>query len=112
MNDIKLFTKNEKELKNQIQAVRIYSQDKGIKFGMGKCAMLLTRHEKRNMTDRIGLLNQQINRMLSEKKTYKYLGTLEVDSIKQAEIKENIHKRLSQENKKVIQNQTIYQKSQ
>ena len=40
MDDIKLFAKNEKELETLIHAVRIYSQDIGMEFGMEKCAIL------------------------------------------------------------------------
>ena len=40
-DDIKLFTKNEKEQETLIHAVRIYSQDKGMEFGIEKCAMLV-----------------------------------------------------------------------
>ena len=32
--DIRLFAKNEKELETQIRAVRIYSQDIGMGFGI------------------------------------------------------------------------------
>ena len=41
MDDIKLFAKNEKESETLIQAVRIYSQDIGMEFGIEKCAMLI-----------------------------------------------------------------------
>ena len=41
MDDIKLFEKNEKELENLIHAVRIYSQDIGMEFGIQKCSMNL-----------------------------------------------------------------------
>ena len=34
MDDIKLFTKYEKELENLIQTIRIFSQDIGIEFGI------------------------------------------------------------------------------
>ena len=40
MDDIKLSAKNEKELETLIHAVRIYSQDTGMGFGIGKCGML------------------------------------------------------------------------
>ena len=40
MDDIKLFVKNEKELEILIQAVRIYNQDRGVDFGVEKCAVL------------------------------------------------------------------------
>ena len=42
MDNIKLFAKNEKELKTLIQTVRIYSQDIGMEFSIEKCAMLGT----------------------------------------------------------------------
>ena len=38
MDDIKLFTKNEKELETLIHAVRIQSQDIGMEFGIEKCS--------------------------------------------------------------------------
>ena len=51
MDDIKLFAKNEKELETLIHAVRIYSQDIGMEFGIEKCAMLVMKSGKRHMTD-------------------------------------------------------------
>ena len=46
MDDIKLFAKNEKELETLIDAVRIYSQDIGMEFGIEKCAMLTMKSGK------------------------------------------------------------------
>ena len=52
MDDIKLFVKNEEEeLETLIHAVRIYSQDIGMEFGLEKCAMLVMKSGKRHMTD-------------------------------------------------------------
>ena len=59
MVDIKLFTKNEKELEILIQPIRIYSQDIGMEFGLEKCAMLIMRNGKRQMTEGIELPNQE-----------------------------------------------------
>ena len=39
MNDIRIFTKNEKELKSLIERMEIYNQNIGMKFGIEKCAM-------------------------------------------------------------------------
>ena len=88
MNDIKLFAKNEKELKTLIHAVRIYSQD--MEFGIEKCAMLVMKSSKRHLTDRMELPNQDKIRTLGKKETYKYLGILEADTIIQVEMKEKI----------------------
>ena len=41
MDDIKLFAKNEKELKTLIHTVRIYSQDIGMEFSIEKCVLLV-----------------------------------------------------------------------
>ena len=38
MDNIKLFAKLEKELETLIQTIKIYSQDIGMEFCIGKCA--------------------------------------------------------------------------
>ena len=89
MNDIKRFAKKEKkELETLIQAVRIYTEDLGIKFGIEKCTTLIMGSRKRHITKEIELLNQEEIRMHWKKKTYKYLGILEADTSKQVETKE------------------------
>ena len=98
MDDIKLFAKNEKELETLIH-VRIYSQDIEMEFGIEKCAMLVMKSGKWHMTG-VELPNQ-------EKETYKYLGILEADNIKQVEMKENIEKRVSQKNQKTTRDKTV-----
>ena len=97
MDDIKLLAKNEKELETLIHTIRIYSQDIGMEFGIEKCALLVMKSGKRHLTDGIELPNQDNIRTLAENETYKYLGILEADTIKQVEMKEN-SKRISQEN--------------
>ena len=81
MDDITLFAKNEKELETIIQAVRIYSDDIGMEYGIEKCAMLIMKSWKRQMTEEIELPNQEKIKRFGEKKTYKYLGILEADTI-------------------------------
>ena len=80
MDDIKLFAKNEKELETRIHAVRIYSQNIGMEFGIEKCAMLAMKSGKRRMTDGMEQPNHDKIRTLGE--TYKYLGILETDTNK------------------------------
>ena len=45
-DDIKLFAKYEKKLETLIHAIRIYSQDIGMEFGIEKCAMLVMKSGK------------------------------------------------------------------
>ena len=92
MNEIKLFAKNEKELEILKHAVKIYSQDIGMEFDIEKCAMLVMKSGKRYLTDGMELPNQDKIRTLGENDTYKYLGILEPDTIKQVEMKDKIKK--------------------
>ena len=88
MDGIKLFAKNEKELKTLIQTVRIYSQDIRKELGVEKCTMLIMISGKRHITEGVKQPNQVVIRTLGEKETYKYLGILEADTIQQQEMKE------------------------
>ena len=60
-----------------------YSQDIGMEFGIEKCAMLVMKSGKQHLTDGMELPSQDKIRTLREKETYKYLGILEADTIKQ-----------------------------
>ena len=97
MDDSKLLAKNEKELETLIHTVRVYIQEIGMEFGREKCAMLVMKSSKGHMTDGMELPNQDKIRTLGENETYKYLGILLADTIKQVEMKEKIQK-ISQEN--------------
>ena len=88
MNDIKLFLKNDKELETLIHAVRMYSQDIGIDFGIEKCAMLV---KKSGTTKwRNGTIKSRQNRNTQKKWNLQYLGILEANTIKQVEMKDKI----------------------
>ena len=86
--------KNEKELETQIHAVRIYSQDIRMGFGIEKCTMLIMKSGKRHLTDGMEQPSQDKITTLGEKETYKFLSILEVDTIKQVEMKDKIKKYL------------------
>ena len=92
IDDIKLFAKNEKELETPILAVRVYSQDIGMEFSIEKCTMLVMKSGKWHMTDGMELPNHDKIRTLGENETYKYLGILKADTIKQVEMKDKIRK--------------------
>ena len=51
MDDIKIFAENKKELETLTHAVRIYSQDIGMEFGIEKSAMLELKICKWHLTD-------------------------------------------------------------
>ena len=53
MNDIKLFAENEKELEILLRAIKISSQDIGMEFAIEKCALLIMKGGKRQMSEGI-----------------------------------------------------------
>ena len=57
---------------------------------------------KQHMMDRMELLNQGKIRTFGEKETYKYLGMLEADIIKQVVMKENIKKEYCRRMRKLL----------
>ena len=97
---IKLFAKNEKELETLIHAVRIYSQDIGMEFGIEKYAVLVMKSGKLHLME---LPNQDKIRTLGEKETCKYLSILEADTIKQVEMKEKIKKEYPKRTRKLLE---------
>ena len=103
MDDIELFAKNEKELETLIYAIRIYSQDIGMEFGIEKCAMLVMKSGKRHMSDGMEQPNHDKIRTLGENETYKYLGILEVNTIKQMEMKDKIRKEYLRRTRKLLE---------
>ena len=76
MDDMKLFAKNQKELETLIHTVRIYSRGIGMEFGIEKCAMLVMKSGKRQLTDGMELPDKDKIKTLAENETNKYLGIL------------------------------------
>ena len=58
---------------------------------------------KRHLTDGMELLNQNKIRTLVENETYKYLGILEADIIKQVEMKDKIQKEYLRRTRKLLE---------
>ena len=67
-----------------------------------RCDMII-KNGKRQMMEGLELPNQEKIKTLGEKETYKYLGILEADTIKQAEIKEKIKKEYLRRTRKLLE---------
>ena len=74
-----------------------------MEYGIEKCAMLVMKSGKRHLTDGMELPNENKIRTLGEKETYKYLGILESDTIKQAEMKGKIKKEYLRRTRKLLE---------
>ena len=57
---------------------------------------------KRHRTDGMEQQNQDKNRTFRENETYKYLGILEVDTIKQVQMKDKIQKEYIRRTRKLL----------
>ena len=103
MDGIKLFAKNERELETLIHAVRIYSQDIGMDFGIEKCAMLVMKSGKRHMTDGIELPNHDRIRTLEEKWNLQILGHIGGLHHQTSEMKDMIRKENLRRTRKLLE---------
>ena len=74
-----------------------------MEFGIEKCAMLVMKSGKRQLTDGMQLPNKDKIKTLAGNDTYKYLGILEADTIKQAEMKEEIQKEYPTRTRKLLE---------
>ena len=101
MDNIKKITKNKKELETRIQAIRIYGKDTGIEFSIEKYAML--KNEKRETTKETEQPDQENIKMLTIKENYKYLGILEVDTIKQTDMEPKIRTEYFKKTRKLLE---------
>ena len=74
-----------------------------MEFGIEKCSMLVIKISKRHPTGGLELPNQAKIRTFGERETYKYLGILEADTIKQVVVKEKIRKEYLRRNRKLLE---------
>ena len=74
-----------------------------MEFGIEKCAMLVMKSGKGHMTDGMELSNHDRIRTLEENETYKYLGILEADTIKQVQMKGMIRKEYLRRTRKLLE---------
>ena len=92
MDDLKLYSRSEKELDSLLQTVRVFSEDIGMEFGIEKCAMLVM--EKGMFVKSVGteLPDGKVIKSSQEGESYKSLGILEADKFLEEKMKLNVSK--------------------
>ena len=90
MDDLKVFGKNEKEVNSLVRTVEVFSCDICMEFGINKCGVTVIKKDRVSKTEVLRLLNGEIITEVNE--GYKYLGILELDEIKEQEMKEVFRK--------------------
>ena len=91
MDDQKLFAKNEDQIDNLVNTVRIFSEDIKMEFGLPKCGVLIMKRGKVVKSEGISMLDGKMMKNIKEG-GYKYLGILEADGVKHEEMKDQIKK--------------------
>ena len=79
MDDLKLYSPNDKDVGSLVQTIRIFSKDIGMEFGIEKCVMLVI--EKRKIVKSVGTETPdgKVVKSVREGESYKYLRVLEAD---------------------------------
>ena len=103
MDDLKLYSRNEKELDSLVQTVRVFSEDIGMEFGTEKCAMLVIEKERKIVKSvGIELPDGKVINSLQEGENCKYLGILLADRFLGEEMKLKVSKEYFRRLKKVL----------
>ena len=90
MDDLKLHSKSEKTLDCLIQAVKIFSEDIRMQFGIDKCAVMVMKSGK-------------IVKSIKERQSYKYVGVPEADEVMVNEMKDKVKKEYYRRVRKVLE---------
>ena len=101
MDDLKLYGKSKDELEALVNTVRIFTDDVRMKFGLSKCATVVMKRGKKIEDDGITMPDGQKMEDIGGM-PYKYLGVLESDRIKMAEMKEKVKKDYNTRVKKLL----------
>ena len=88
MDDVKLYASKSDEIDSLVQTMRVCTQDRGMKFGIKKCATLILKRGKISCSEGINLGNNEIIGEVGND-GYKYLGIAEKDGICHEQVKES-----------------------
>ena len=102
MDHLKLYSQSEKGLSSLVQTVRVFSEDKGMEFGIEKCGKLVM--EKGKIVNSVGieLPDGKVIKSLQEGECYKYLGILEADKFLEEKMKLRVSKEYIRRLRKVL----------
>ena len=92
MDDLKIFTKNDDELKQLLHTVKKYSEAIGMDFNTDKCAKLTLKKWKYTTSENIQLDETTTIQELDQHDQYKYLGIAECAGISHKNMKEKLTK--------------------
>ena len=102
MDDLKLYSRNEKGLDSLVQTIYVFCKDIGMKLDIEKCAMLVIEKGKIVKSVGIELPDGKVTKSLQEGESHKYLGILGADRFLGDEMKLKISKDYFRRFRKVL----------
>ena len=106
MDDLKLFGENENKIDSLASTVTLISQDIGMQFGIKKCGVVHLKRGKLSKTAGIELVNGEKIKEVNDE-GYKYLGILELDRLKEDEMKTTFQKEYFRRVRLIMQSKLI-----
>ena len=91
MDDLKLFGQGERDIESLVNTVHTFNCDIGMQSGIEKCGIIIMTRGKIVTCDGINLPDGEKMRSVNEE-GYKYFGIVELDGIKEKEMKERFTK--------------------
>ena len=91
MDNLKLYAKSEEQTNTLVRTVYVFRTDIGMKFGIKKCGILTMKRGKIVKSEGIKLPDGEVMKQVGQE-GYTYLGIIELDKIKETEMKEKITK--------------------
>ena len=88
MDDLKLYAKSEEQTNTLVRIAHVLSTDISMKFGIKKCGILPMKRGKIVKSEGIKLPDGDLMKQVG----YTYLGIIELNKIKETEMKEKITK--------------------
>ena len=105
MDDLKLYAKNDEDLKEELLIVKGFSDAIKMKFNINKCAKLTLKRGRYSTSNDISLNADTNIRELDHHDTYKYLGIAEGAGLSHTKMKQTIRKEYVRRVRMIMQTQ-------
>ncbi|KAF2878863.1 hypothetical protein ILUMI_27306 [Ignelater luminosus] len=105
MDDLKIFGKNEQELRKEMKVIQIYSTDISMEMGLEKCAKVTFKRGERVKSEGIEVGDSDLIKELGENETYKYLGMNETRGIDETQVKDKLQREYIRRVRKVLKSE-------
>ncbi|XP_044762004.1 uncharacterized protein LOC123319205 [Coccinella septempunctata] len=105
MDDLKLYARGKKQLEGELELVRRFSTDIGMRFSLEKCATVEVKRGKLVEGENIRLADGREMANMKAEDRYKYLGIQQTYEIKQQENKKAAETELIRRTRKIVNSQ-------